>query len=404
MGKEKKNDLTLKIFSLIIAIILWSYVMSEVNPPKTQEIRNISVNLLNKASLERKGLVLLEPEEIDIRVSISGRTSDVIGVSKDDIIAQVDLSGYNEGEVKVPIYVQVPTGVVLEDYSPKEVLFKFDKIDNEEIPITVNTAKDLPSGYVLGTPTVRPQSVVVEGPRTLLNSVSKAIASVDVSDSTDDINVTVPIRLVDDEGNSIRGASTNISVVDISIPVYKVKSVPIELQTTNQLPENYEIIDVNINPSKIDIVGKEDVLANINSIDTLLVDINTLIANRNVPVELNIPEGIRLYNPDEKVTVTLNIDETITRTFDYTLSDVEIVNLNRELYIDEEDLDLPFTLTIQGMSSIVESLEAYDIGMELDLDGLEEGNHNVMISVREEEFSVLSILPESLRITLQREE
>lgn len=378
--------------------------MSEVNPPKTQEIRNISVNLLNKASLERKGLVLLEPEEIDIRVSISGRTSDVIGVSKDDIIAQVDLSGYNEGEVKVPIYVQVPTGVVLEDYSPKEVLFKFDKIDNEEIPITVNTAKDLPSGYVLGTPTVRPQSVVVEGPRTLLNSVSKAIASVDVSDSTDDINVTVPIRLVDDEGNSIRGASTNISVVDISIPVYKVKSVPIELQTTNQLPENYEIIDVNINPSKIDIVGKEDVLANINSIDTLLVDINTLIANRNVPVELNIPEGIRLYNPDEKVTVTLNIDETITRTFDYTLSDVEIVNLNRELYIDEEDLDLPFTLTIQGMSSIVESLEAYDIGMELDLDGLEEGNHNVMISVREEEFSVLSILPESLRITLQREE
>ena len=33
MSKEKKNDLTLKIFALIIAIILWSYVMSEVNPP-----------------------------------------------------------------------------------------------------------------------------------------------------------------------------------------------------------------------------------------------------------------------------------------------------------------------------------------------------------------------------------
>ncbi len=29
MSKEKENDITIKIFALIIAIILWSYVMSE---------------------------------------------------------------------------------------------------------------------------------------------------------------------------------------------------------------------------------------------------------------------------------------------------------------------------------------------------------------------------------------
>ena len=116
MGKEKKSEWTLKIFALIIAIVLWSYVMSEVNPMWTEEYRSVKVNVLNQASLERQGLVILEPEnlnDIDIRVSITGRRSDVIKISADDIIAQVDLSGYGTGEVKVPVYVHVPVGVSL---------------------------------------------------------------------------------------------------------------------------------------------------------------------------------------------------------------------------------------------------------------------------------------------------
>lgn len=72
MGKEK-NDWTLKVFALIIAIVLWSYVMSEVNPVMTEEFRNVKVNILNEASLEREGIVILEPENIDnidIKVTI----------------------------------------------------------------------------------------------------------------------------------------------------------------------------------------------------------------------------------------------------------------------------------------------------------------------------------------------
>ncbi len=207
MGKEK-NDWTLKVFALIIAIVLWSYVMSEVNPVMTEEFRNVKVNILNEASLEREGIVILEPENIDnidIKVTISGRRSDIIRVSAEDIIVQVDLSGYGTGEVKVPIYVQVPVGVTLKDYAPKEILFKFDKIVGRERPVTVETIGKLPEGYVLGTPTVKPQSVVVEGPSTWLKSLSKVVATVDVSNITDeDINVTVPVKLVDDEGNDVR--------------------------------------------------------------------------------------------------------------------------------------------------------------------------------------------------------
>lgn len=405
MGKEK-NDWTLKVFALIIAIVLWSYVMSEVNPVMTEEFRNVKVNILNEASLEREGIVILEPENIDnidIKVTISGRRSDIIRVSAEDIIVQVDLSGYGTGEVKVPIYVQVPVGVTLKDYAPKEILFKFDRIVGRERPVTVETIGKLPEGYVLGTPTVKPQSVVVEGPSTWLKSLSKVVATVDVSNITDeDINVTVPVKLVDDEGNDVRGISTKQNSVDVTIPVFRVKRVPIEMETVNQLPDGYEIVDLKLNPSYIDIVGKKEVLDRVESISTLPIDIRELMKNKSMPVELVIPEGVSLLKPDQEVTATLNVEEIVKRTFELTLKDVEVLNLAPDLSINEEDLNSPFSLTIQGYGSIVESLKKEDIKIQMNLAGLREGSHFVTIKVQEENFTVISLSPERFEIRLRK--
>ena len=130
MSKEKENDITIKIFALIIAIILWSYVMSEVDPKITAE-HKIDVSFSNVTSLERQWLVVLEPKDVSIKVTISGIRSDVIEVSEEDIIAKVDLDGY-KGNVKVPVYVDVPHMVDLVDYTPKEILFKFDKLIRQD--------------------------------------------------------------------------------------------------------------------------------------------------------------------------------------------------------------------------------------------------------------------------------
>lgn len=401
MGKEKKNDLTVKILALIIAIILWSYVMSEVDPI-TKDNVNVDVNFLNEASLERQGLVVLEPEKASVNVKISGRRSDVIKISEKDIIAQVDLSGYSEGKLKVPVYVQAPSSVTVEDYSPKEILITFDKIVTKEIPITVETTGEVPSGNVIGKPEARPQYIVVEGPRTWLNSVAKVVATLDVSTLSDDMDarVPVPIRIVDDFDNDVRGVSSNLNVVDIFIPVYKVKTVPIELRTENELPENYEIVDITIKPSTVSIVGKKDVLQNITQINTVPVDILTLMNSKDVPVDLDLPDGVTLKNTEDPVKVTLNIEEVLTKTFEYYLKDVDISNIDSELKVSEDDMNKTFTITVKGISSVIESLEAEDIELKLDLSELGEGTHNVQITVEEKDFTVIEMQPETFDITL----
>src|SRR5690606_24592870 len=129
---SKRNDITAKIFALIIAIILWSYVMDRENPIRPAEIRNVTVAFSNVSALERQNLVIMEPHEVTVNVRVEGATNEL---NKDrftarNIVAQVDLSGYGEGQVKVPVTVglinQGQTVRVL-NWEPKEILFTLDK-------------------------------------------------------------------------------------------------------------------------------------------------------------------------------------------------------------------------------------------------------------------------------------
>lgn len=402
MSKEKENDLTIKIFALIIAIILWSYVMSEENPFIKKEIRDVEIALSNIDSLEEQNLVIMEPKDPKITVILYGRRNDLDRIEADDILASVDLSGYGEGAVKIPIYIEVPDEVKVVDYYPKEILFKFEKLINKEMIVNVETVGELPQGYVLGEPVIKPQSVYIEGPRSWVDSVMNVVATVDVTSKMEDINVTVPIKPVDEQGNDVRGVELNQNLIDVFIPVYKIKKVPIELQTEGQLPDNYEITDIKIEPNEIDIKGKKEDLEKINSVKTKPVDINDLIDKRSVVIELDLPEKVSLVDPNQQVTVTLNVEESITKIFRYTLGEVNMINLASNLKVDEADLDQSFTVTIKGISSKIDPINKEDLDIEIDLKDLSAGSYQVEPVVKNTvDFIVANIQPKSLNITLR---
>ncbi len=404
MSKEIKNNLSIKIFALIIAIILWSYVMSEENPVKTKEIRNVKVQLTNTSSLDRENLVIMSPEEAKINIRVEGKVKTLNDITADDFTVTADLSGYKEGSWKVPIYIETPSDVKLIDHSPKEILFKFEKIVREPIIITLETEKELPEGYVLGTPEIKPQSIYIEGPRSWVSSVSKVLATINLEGRTEDIRASVPVSILDSNDEVIRGLEQEQNFVEVFIPVYRTKTVPIELQTEGQLPDDYDIVDINIKPANIEIMGKKENLRSVNSITTKMIDINSLVGKRNVLVELEVPENIELVNPKQQVTITLNVDESKATSFNYSLRDVNIKNLDSELKIAEEDLDQIFEVKVVGLGSKIDELTKEDLSIEIDLKDLEEGEHRVSLLIQEQTgITSIEVIPETLNIKLLKE-
>ncbi|OZV11341.1 hypothetical protein CIW83_15315 [Tissierella sp. P1] len=382
MSKEK-SDLTLKIFSVIIAIVLWSYVTSEseVNPDISKEYRNIPVTYTNKTALDRQDLVIMEPEEATVSVKVTGKKSDMAKFSREFIKAEVDLSGYSEGQVKVPINISLDqsSNIKIVGREPENVLFTFDKIITKTQSVTVKTKGNLDPNYVLGDILTKTQSVLLKGPRSLVNKVADVVAVVDISGRKENINVTEPIKLIDDEKNDVRGVEYEPSVVDVSIPVFRIVTVPIELNLQTEPPENYEITSITINPNKITLKGGNDI-ANLTFIQTKPVDINYLMENADVPVELDLPENVSLLNPNEKVTISLKIEENFTKSFEYTLDEVDIRNLDGELTIDKDDHSKTVQVLAKGSKEAIENLTKEDLIPYLDFNMLDEGIHKVYLN------------------------
>lgn len=382
MSKGTSNT-TVKILALLISIFLWSYVMSEVNPEITREYRNISVNINNMSSLERRGLVIMEPSDPKINVRITGRKSEIDRFTASNIAAHVDLSGYDEGVSRIPVNISLVnnySNVKITNIEPSEILFTIDKVITREMPIRLNTIGELGEDLAMGDTSLNPQTVLVTGPRSWVNEVSQAVANIDISDRVTNISGTVPIQLLDDSGNEVSGLDREPTIVNINIPIFRRNTVPIELQTINQLPEDYIIREIRIEPGEVAIRGDNKVLG-IEKIETKPIDINKLLEGDSMEVELELPEGIELLNEDEKVYIHYTIEKLEEREFVFDTSKIIIENLDEALEVENIQ---PFNilLVIKAFKEDIEEIGIEDISLYLDLEGKEAGSHDLPVDIR----------------------
>lgn len=380
--------------------------MSEVNPDRTETIRNISVAFNNLETLERQGLVLMEPKEATVTVKVRGRKFDMANFDAKKIKAFVDLVGYGEGQVKVPVQVVIEdsSNITVEKIEPSEILFKFDQLISKEKFVTVKTEGNLDPNYVLGEITVKPASIIISGPRSWVNEVAEAVVKVNLDGRKESSpDVTLPVQLEDDKSKVVSGVSYEPTYVDVNILIYRKVTVPIELQTENQLPENYEITNITINPSKIALKG-DNSIAYLTSVQTKPIDINTLLENPTMEVELDLPSDVSLVNPNERITVSVVIEEVSRKTFDFTLRDVTIRNLEEGLKIRDEDLSKKISVNLKGSTELMENITEEDLGVYIDLYSFREGEHTVYFGFNLPTGIVVeAVEPQSIDIRLIRD-
>lgn len=402
MSKEK-NNITIKVFALLIAILLWNIVMNKENPELPREIRNIPVSYSNTSNLDRLGLVIMEPKEITANVKVKGRINDMSDFSAKNIVVKIDLSGYSEGQVRVPVTVSLinqKSSIAVTDWEPKEVLFTFDKVITKDIPIDIQVEGQLAENYLLGDVTSKSQFISIRGPRTWVNEVNRVVSSVDINGITEDAVRTRPVQILDGQGNEVLGVDKIPSVIDINVSVLKTNAIPIELITENELPENFTITNIEISPRTVSIKSKGNI-SKIEKINTKPIDINSLLEQTSMEVELDLPEGVELLNPREKTIITYTIEETVVKDFNILIKDVVLKNLDSTMSIEPLDLEKQLTVSLKGIKSVIDLISLEDLVVEIDLLGLEEGTHSVQAKVGNiQGVKVDAIKPEPLDIRL----
>ncbi len=95
MLKSKK---LMMILSLLIAVILWAYVMNDTDPMITKKYKAVPVQILNEEDIRDRGFEIAgSTRNPTADISIRGRRSQLLGYDANRIGASVDLDGLSLG-------------------------------------------------------------------------------------------------------------------------------------------------------------------------------------------------------------------------------------------------------------------------------------------------------------------
>lgn len=403
--KKKKNINLLMFVSLLIATSLWLYVMIKEDPKDKQTYNGISVQVKNIETLKNRDMVLLnEDDDYAVSVRVEGLKSELLHFDASNIVAFVDLSGYGEGEMKVPVEVRLKNNnqnIKIYDVQPKELKYTFEKIITQEKFINVKTEGELLNGNLLGEVSTDVDVIKITGPRSQVNRVVEAVAVADVTGRKEKTNLTLPIILLDSEKKVVTEVAFEPKVVNVSVTVLKKKTVPIELVLFNNLPEGMVKSSIELNPSTVEIMGTEPGL-NITKLTTVPKDINDFIVQSSQFVDLSLPDNLQLVNPQMKIEAKVVIMSDRDRILEVPSSRIQFKNLasGYGAYVSN-----PIVIRVERTDRVSLDEEAFrDAVIVADLSGLSEGTHQVALTIENWQGAPITIMPEKTLVEIIKQE
>ncbi len=306
MKKFFYNESFLRITSVLIAVLLWMYVIGARNPSVDVTFRGIPINIINSANISGHNLKIISMSAKTADVRVTGRRSDVANVTSEDITLNINaeaVDGPAEYYLKIAASVNT-TGVSVAEISVDSVNVYVDYIAANEKNVEIKVKGEVKNGYIAGEYSVENDSVIIQGPQNVIDSIGSAVATIDVSGASADIAKLCPIVLYDLSGEEIDLTYIELSHKDVSVrmPVYKTKTVPVKPVFSGVNGQN--TVTSKVTPESVTVYGEDKYLAEIDFIETEQVNAGGAAGvDRKVNVALKKPTGVSFINVEGKVTV-----------------------------------------------------------------------------------------------------
>ena len=408
MKKRKLTDnLSLKIMSVAIAIVVWLIVVNIDNPVDTNYYTITDVELINKEYVESSDTIgkMCMPEEnqdsVKVAITASKKVRDRIRLS--DITAVADLQqavSLDTDPVMVPITVTcLASGVLPSDIkvTPQNLTVNLDEKETQEFVVNVSKGDTKPGkDYEVGSLTASPEKIRITGPKTLVNKIDKVNATIALDGNTEDytqeVNLTIYDKnqeaLSESEMNSLR-IENNAKVV-VTAKLWKIRTgVKIAAGYVGTPAGGYQVGSVKTVPDTISVAGNTEGLESLSENDNMItipadrIDISgeSKDVERKISLKNLLPDNVKLTSDSsEDVWVTVSILPVGSQEFNLPTKNIEVKNKPDNLQVTFETAQI--ALRIKSESEDLEDLNINeDVKAEIDLKDKEAGNYKVPVKL-----------------------
>ena len=296
--KQIKGDGALKIFSVIIAISLWFYVVQVQNPDVTRTVKDVPVVFTQKGALEEKNLIVLNDNEYTIDVEIRGPRQNVAAVDKKNLTVLADIGGIEStGPHTIITSIVAPyANIDILGKKPSALSVQVDDLVSKEIPIEILTEGTPKESYVVGDLFAKPEEVTVRGPKTIMDGIQSVVATVDVSGKSADTVGVEPFLVLGSNQKEIQSQLLSFSSTEVEVhaQILKSKSVKLELVFDDYVRSMMSdfVLDEN-NVKSIKIAGVQALVDTMQTVKTETITQRDLGENGDLTIKLNLPQGVR---------------------------------------------------------------------------------------------------------------
>ncbi|MGF0040527.1 CdaR family protein [Peptoniphilaceae bacterium SGI.131] len=365
-----KNNWKQKLLSLILAIVLWGFVVAGENPTVTTRMTEVPIVIDNAEDLENKGLVLMPNYRKYIDVMISGKRNQIINMTPSHIRVTADLAGLGEGTHNVRLKYSLPTGVNLESES-QVISAEIQKLISKDFSVNVDKVGNLPAGYLIESIKATPEKITLRGARSTIDSITNLSASLTLNQVEDDIVTNVDVVAMNSEGQKVDNITYGQKFVNLTALILKQKEVSININTaTDTLNPDYKLKNIAINPSKVYIKGKKELVDKLKEVDTQDIDLSDVSKSGVRKVKLELPSGISLTDAKLEFLVDFELEGKIKKEISLSTSNIGVSGANG---LDYAFNSQTYKITVSGFSQDLESLKAGDFKASLDLSGKSSG-------------------------------
>ncbi|MBE7030577.1 MAG: hypothetical protein E7409_04010 [Ruminococcaceae bacterium] len=317
MGGEEKmkfyqTNWFLRISAVVIAVILWIYVVYVENPSYETWVRGIPVTYTNMVQEFEDGkLMLVETDDDTIDIKIRGRRRLISGIYNTEMVAMVDMLGITrEGTYSLPVNINFGSdGIEILEKKPYNVQLTVDRVVSEQRDIEVNSKGSMRAGFVLGESTSSPATITLTGPKSLLERVAHCAITVDFSDVAQDVKGLYKIKLYDASNNEVTDERIikNVEYTDVYYEVLPTKILTVKPALTEQTNANGNTIEATVVPERVTVKGDAQILADITEIFTVPIEVSGVREAVTAQVGLELPEGVAFADDAISSTVTVSL-------------------------------------------------------------------------------------------------
>ena len=402
------HNLMWKILSVVIAILMWSYIVSaDSSITRTKVLSSVDVSLSGQSVLQSRLLAVVMDEDealASVRVKVKVPQANYARVTADSVSVELDLSRVRQtGRQEVELVGTTAYGEVVQ-ITPSTLEVDIEPMDTRVVPVNVELQTQDEDKYYYVVSQSNPSQLTMSGASSVVQRIAQAQALVNVEGMTTGRNVSVKYALLDEEGNEVTqlvSKPTSSVMVGLSIdPIARLSvDASIETATTGTLPDGYRITRVEVQPETITVAGDPSLLGELDVLTFEQVNVTGRTQSFSTVATVNALDAMK-YVSTRQVTVTVYIEE------ESQIARFENVNLSisglREgcaAELSDETVRVKATGAYSEMGQLTESHLLADV----DLTGLTPGEYDLPVQVTADNYPSVTfeVEPQTVHVAIR---